>query len=362
MGGHPFGDLWNGTYTDHFSHMNSARLFMRVGSEIWQRPIREMLPALDQATRQSLPEDLRTPKPDFYQVPGWRADKPVVVSWSQNPRNYPPGNFLLVAPIAAAYHFTELPAYAANRLLIALFLILAHVAFFLAFRELLSSRRHDLVALLSVAGLYGHGLFWTMQGFYDLAAAVPLFFCARFLARGRGVEAVFCFSAAFFLHFRALFLSPWALYGGWLALRDPGLRAREVRPWLLVLASGILGLSALYPFLLLQSAFARLEANTPLHADSPCFSPAIAVAFGALLVSCGVVLARAKAWLDLAILGVMSVLIMALRQAYEWHPLILYSWLAGPVPAVIEQRRMIRWVRLAFLAGATVLIFWNHRY
>ena len=197
MGGHPFGDLWNGTYTDHFSHMNSARLFMRVGSEIWQRPIREMLPALDQATRQSLPEDLRTPKPDFYQVPGWRVDKPVVVSWSQNPRNYPPGNFLLVAPIAAAYHFTELPAYAANRLLIALFLILAHVAFFLAFRELLSSRRHDLVALLSVAGLYGHGLFWTMQGFYDLAAAVPLFFCARFLARGRGVEAVFCFSAAF---------------------------------------------------------------------------------------------------------------------------------------------------------------------
>ena len=38
---HPWGDMSAGTFTDHLSHMNAARLFPRVGCDLWRVPIDE---------------------------------------------------------------------------------------------------------------------------------------------------------------------------------------------------------------------------------------------------------------------------------------------------------------------------------
>ena len=44
--GHPWADLSNGVYTDHFSHMNTARVFPRVGRDLWRKPIAEQFRTL----------------------------------------------------------------------------------------------------------------------------------------------------------------------------------------------------------------------------------------------------------------------------------------------------------------------------
>src|SRR5581483_8702001 len=40
---HPYGDLDGGVFTDQFSHMNTARLFVAVGPAIWQQPLRDLV-------------------------------------------------------------------------------------------------------------------------------------------------------------------------------------------------------------------------------------------------------------------------------------------------------------------------------
>src|SRR6266516_4172334 len=39
---HPCGDLSEGYYSDHFSHLNTVRLFFKVGTAIYKRPTREL--------------------------------------------------------------------------------------------------------------------------------------------------------------------------------------------------------------------------------------------------------------------------------------------------------------------------------
>src|ERR1700758_5267618 len=59
---HPFGDLSGGGFSDHFSHMNAARLFCRVGLDIWRRPIKSQLPEVTPEEKSRLPADLQDPE------------------------------------------------------------------------------------------------------------------------------------------------------------------------------------------------------------------------------------------------------------------------------------------------------------
>jgi hypothetical protein len=370
LAGHPLGDLSNGSYTDHPSHMNTGRVFPRVGTALWTQPVAKLFPEMSAEERARLPADLHNDRPEYFRVPGWPADKPLVVGWSHNPRNYPPGNMLLVAPVAAAYHFTGLSFRAANRLIIATYVVLAHLAFLLLVR---ASRPGDRdgdrdharlgAAALGVVAFYLYGLYWTLQGFYDLAATVPLMLCAGYLARRRGPEALLCYCLAVFLHFRALFLAPWAVLAAWMVLRDGAagaLRRWRARQWLSLGGSALLAAAALYPFWLLQPAFAHLEYNTPLRSQSANHNAAVVAAFAALVLGCALVFHRARAWLDLAVLAFMTLMIALLHQAYEWHPLVLMAWLGAPV-TVREGVPAVRFARVGYLVGATVLVFFYHR-
>src|SRR5262245_37550598 len=76
----PWGDL-NGEFTDHFSHMNCARLFPRVGIDLWRRPLNQMLRPLTVEEIRRLPFDTQAGASfsgGFYAVPGWPVDKPMM--------------------------------------------------------------------------------------------------------------------------------------------------------------------------------------------------------------------------------------------------------------------------------------------
>ena len=60
---HPFGDLNNGLYTDHFTHMNAARLFPSIGFDLLQKPINTMFRPLTDDEKQLLPSDLQSFQP-----------------------------------------------------------------------------------------------------------------------------------------------------------------------------------------------------------------------------------------------------------------------------------------------------------
>src|SRR5262249_60823531 len=57
---HPWGDLAGGVYSDHFSHMNCARLLPRAGLGLWRQPIDRPPPPLTVAAEAGLPASARS--------------------------------------------------------------------------------------------------------------------------------------------------------------------------------------------------------------------------------------------------------------------------------------------------------------
>jgi hypothetical protein len=212
------GDLSRGWFSDHFSHLHGARAALFGSVNIWREPIREALRPLTAEERASLPPDLGQvaglPASESYRLPGSRADKPVVVSWSHLSRPYPPGDILAVLPVALVYEFTTLSFSAACHLLIWLFVAYAHVALYLLGRVLLSMPRVGL-AVFSVA--YFESIHWALEGFYDVAALIPLAWSALAARRKDWLSSLLGYALALFVHFRALFFLPWALLA-----RGPG--------------------------------------------------------------------------------------------------------------------------------------------
>src|SRR5687768_103769 len=99
---HTFADLSRGNFTDHFSHMNAARVFPRVGLRLWKEGPQKFLRGPRTQEFKRMPADIRVAdKGDIFMLPGLALDKPWVTGWSHNPRLYPPGHLLLFAPAAA---------------------------------------------------------------------------------------------------------------------------------------------------------------------------------------------------------------------------------------------------------------------
>src|ERR1700674_3276113 len=87
---HPWGDLTNGFFTDHFSHMNAARLFPRAGVREWTTPLVRMFPRLSPAERAALPPDVVDCSDGcLFRVDGWPLQKPMQQSWPTVVRFYP---------------------------------------------------------------------------------------------------------------------------------------------------------------------------------------------------------------------------------------------------------------------------------
>jgi hypothetical protein len=319
---HPWADLSRGKYSDHFSHMNATRVFPRVGIDIWRVPMAQAFPRISAEEAAALPRDVSGMIRETFDVPGWPRDKPMVQGWSFIPRLYPPGDMLLVAPIAAAYHHTGLTFAAANRLLVLLFLAGAHVTLFVMLRSALAPSPQPGSRVLFLAVAYTSLVYWALEGFYDVWALAPLVIAAALLARGRGLAALVAYSVAAVLHFRAFMLGPWAIYAAYLALRQ---RPWGRRGWAAIAVIAVLSVASLAPFALVWPTINALPPQGGI--DS---SPKL-VALVLMTAACGAAFAFARAWLDLSVLCWVAVMLYGMRGVYPWYWLFLLPWLVAPV-------------------------------
>jgi hypothetical protein len=334
-------------FSDHFSHMNAARLFPRVGCGLWRTPISEMFGGLDPARASTVPADVRS-QGQLLDVPGWPADKPLVAGWTQIPRPYPPGDMVLVAPIAVLYHFTPLSFAAATHLLVLLFLAVAHVAFFFVWR----SAPRDGAVLYAGAAIvaYLYVDFWTLRGFFDMAAVVPLLLCGRYVAERRWLAVVVSFSTAVSLHFRALYYLPWMLVAAFNIVRSRAWAQWKAREWVALSVAGLVGGAALYALLLVTPALAAMPLENPINPGHIKAVPT--VAFVLVLSLAAAVFARMRAWLDCALLVWLALVLVLTRQVQAWHAFLLLPWIFAPSASTVG-----RVARIQFVATVTLAVF-----
>jgi hypothetical protein len=352
--GHPWGDISRGCFTDHISHMNAARIFPRVGLDLWRVPIAKQFSRLTYDEQQRMPEDVQKGGSDtggVYRIPGWPDDKPLVIGWTGKTRMYPPGDMVLVAPIAALYHYTSLSLTGACRLLIGWYIVLAHVAFYFFFVAFFESRSGG-IEWLAAFLVYSNVMHFTLEGFYDAAAIAPLVLCTRYWTRRRGVAAVLAYCVAAFLHFRAFFLGPWALVAAWTMLRTRFWKHLGWRTLLALAAAAFFGLSSLYTFWLDWPSLREVGEFNPIVLGHYKHNAAMVWNLKVVIVVCAVALLWARAWLDLVMLVWLSVIMFVLKEFAVWHLIIPMAWIAAPA-----RHSYVRAIRLAFLLTVIALVF-----
>jgi hypothetical protein len=351
--GHPWGDISRGRFTDHISHMNAARLFPREGLDLWRVPLAAKLRPLTHAELMRTPADVQLGGSEtggVYEVPGWPEDKPLVIAWTGKTRMYPPGDMVLVAPIAALYHYTDLSLSGACRLLVGWYIVLAHLAlffFFLAFFE----SRGGAIEWLAAFLVYATVMRFTLEGFYDAAAIVPLVLCVRYAARRHGVAALLAYCVAAFVHFRAFFLAPWALLAAWTCVRSRCWRHLGGRRWLALGAAAGFAACALYTFWLDWPSLRVAGEFNPIVLGHYKQNPDLIWTLEIVIVVCAVALLWARAWLDVVMLAWLSLTFFLLREFAGWHLVIPMAWLAAPA-----KPNHVRAIRLAFLMTVAALV------
>ena len=351
---HPWGDLSRGKFTDHFSHMNAARVFPIVGHDLWRIPIAKQFRLLTSDELAKTPADVRSGASltgGVFYVPGWPEDKPLAISWSSKTRMYPPGDMLVVAPIAALYHYTSLSLTGACRMLLGWFLVLAHIALFFFFLTYFEDKRTG-IDWLGCFLVYSQVIYWTLEGFYDPVAMVPMILCARYLARRRGMAAGVAYCAGAFLHFRVFFQAPWALYAAWIMLRDKFWRRIQLRDVLPIAIAAMCAGISLCVFWLDWDSLGNVAINNPLRNAYGAVNKPMIWNFKVVLIACAAALLVARAWFDLISLAWLALILFSLREFYVWHLLISMSWIVAPT-----KRPMVRGVRIAFLFSAITILF-----
>ena len=339
---HPFGDLSNGFFTDHFSHMNDARHFPRAGLRHWTTPLAGMERRLTPTERAALPPDVvDCPDGCLFHVDGWPAQKPMQQSWPFLTRFYPPGDLLLFAPVAALYHLTPIRAATVNRLLVILCLAFAHAGIFVIL-DRVDGLLGALCALLGAGAL----IHWSLEGFYDAAMVLPLLLCDAFVAAGLGAPAFLAFGVAMLLHFRALYYVPWGLVAAALVFRSRApSRKDRVRIGLgtLCLAASLATFALALPGLLGYP----LQLN-PLFLRTAALDRTALLEGAALAVAAAAVFVWARSPLDAGLVAWLAVVLTQVRQNYSWYSVALVPWLCAPAgrPAV----RLARLAVFAFLA------------
>ncbi|PTL82279.1 hypothetical protein [Vitiosangium sp. GDMCC 1.1324] len=352
-----------GYFSDQVSHMSAALLLGECGTRLWSQPAGQLMRRYSTEELRQLPDDLRPhvkPGIDLFVRPGGPLDKPLVLNWPRLPRPYPPGALVLAAPTALAYHFTSLSFSSATRLLDLSYLLYAHVGFFFLLCWLLAGRgQPSALGLLGGLLLYSESIHWALEGFYDVALLAPLALCGHFLFQRRGLAALVCYCAAAFIHYRAYFFAPLALYALYLAARDWKQRPWGARQWLALGAITVLGGASLYTFWLTWPWLTRFPLTNVLQRPE---RPAI---WHVLLTSgmAAAALFYARAWMDLALTGWVAWMSTRIYQTQPWHVLSLLMWLALPVlsarpervPVVRDVRVVLLWVLSVLVYGQTLL-------
>ncbi|MBI3551718.1 MAG: hypothetical protein HY077_04310 [Elusimicrobia bacterium] len=252
-----------GSRSDAPAHVDSTILFFHRGWEVYRQPIGR----LGERSRSELarrytalydwPADGIT---DLLDIPERAGKPPLLVNWSYLPRPYPPGVFLYFLPEALLKESLGLSPKAAATLSLLKLLLAAHALLWLFASVLLEKGQdedaRELAAWIILPLLYLETISWTLHGFYDAAALIPLLLCVRSLRARRGLPGIFWYCASLFLHFRSLWFLPVLAWGVWLFVRNEEYRRLRSKERALAAASlAMLALSfraflLVYPWLM----------------------------------------------------------------------------------------------------------------
>jgi hypothetical protein len=341
--------------------MNTGRLFTSTGIGIWTRPLLDNGRPLTEEERAALPADLAPISPeDMRTLPGWPADKPFFTSWGEHPRFHPPGNMVLTAPVAMLYSWTSLSFSWANKLLILLFLVYAHITIYLLLKPGLALDRVNPIGFLVVFVVYAECVHWALNGFYEPLVIAPLVLCGRYLYERRGLAAFVAYSAAAFMHFRALFLLPLGLYALYMIIDERDWENWKRKQYVGAAAGVFMAGWALFVFVLVWPYLRLLSGNVSVSLVSGSVNTSAAITFSIVMALVAAVFVYARAWLDLAILGCTALILVLLREAYPWDILSLLAWLAPPVVIGRGDRfAAVRDARLVAVFFIAVAVFGN---
>lgn len=352
----PQGDLSRGWFSDHFSHMHACRALLFGGVNLWRTPLRAALAPLTPGERASLPGDLRAiagqPNSESYRLPSSPVSKPVVASWSHLPRPYPPGDLVAVLPAALLYELFDVSFQTASHFLIWLFVLYAHLAVFL-FAKAATARQPS--ALAATVLVYFESIHWALEGFYDVAALIPLSLFGLAVARRQWLWALLAYSVGAFFHFRAFFFGPWALLAAWHLFRSGAWKSWRRREWAMVGATVLFSVAALWSFFAVAPALPAFPLDNPV-AWSAGWQGRIGLV--ALMLAGTFVFGLARSWPDTLIAVWIFVMVVSLRQAFAWHALLLLPWLVIRDPSVDDHRTAVTDVtRLGMVIAVSVLVF-----
>ncbi len=355
---HPSGDLSQGAYTDHFSHMNAARLFPRVGLQIWQRPTRDLVVPLRPEEVSQLPSDLRPfagPGGGVFRVPGWPLNKAFISSWTQYPRPYPPGDMVLVAPIAIAYHFSSLTFTQVNRILIIYFLLLAHISVFFVLLLFWPGEPRRIIGPLGIFIAYSELIHWSLEGFYDVALLAPITLAAMLLKAKRNLAALVAYCASTFIHYRAFFFAPLSIYAAYSILKNGDWRRWRAREIIAIAVAVLLGGTSLYTFGLLRPWFSQVQITNPVRLAPN--NPAL-IEFVVVILIVALFLLSARAWFDTVMLFWMSIMWIQTPYTWYWYMLAMLPWLTMEMLDMKKPEAIptVRSARLIFVIVVSILV------
>jgi hypothetical protein len=360
----PWDTLFGGG--DHWSHLGCAELFLHHGFGLWDHlPNAYCTGKLPPAETAAFLKETGCQEFELCKLPDHPELRPFCVNWQWlSPQAYPPGLILYSLPQAWLYQHTRLSFHALNVLTIWEYLAAAHLLLFALYRLLFAPRwRDDLPGgaqwepgsgwlRLGLFGLlYFFVIKFTLNGFYDPLAVFAVFVGIYQLAKRRPVDSLLWLSAAFFLHYRALWYAPLLAVAGLRAL--PVLWASPRRyAFKFALSSAMLLLFAyslflIYPFL---RGFPDTNPVALKHASLWATKE-----WDLLFPLAGVFLylAWGRHWLVLVTMLWQLAIVSTTPQIMDWHALFLLPMLG--VARLDEDRGVMLAAVVFFLVEAYVI-------
>jgi hypothetical protein len=359
----PHGTLLN--YEDQFSHVGMARAFIQHGFDIYRLPEAAFCKNPPTPEAVAWGERAGCPPGDLCDIEDDRGAPAACVGWQEYPHPYPPGAMISMVPEALVARFTRLSPRVLSGVVVLKYLVTTHIFLWALYRVVFARQRDPRRGPVAwtwanpwlrwtVFGLLSlETLKWTLTGFYDPLAILPILLGIHFLRERSYASAFAAMSCALFMHFRALWYLPLLGYAalGILRRREwqrPGWTATKV------LAGLAMSGASLYVFYLLRHAVTGFPLTNPVLYSR---FDAQKGAYWDMAVPCALILAyllSARHWLLFATVAWQLFVVAATPQTMNWHAMFLLP-LFGV--ATIQRGSGPAIAATAIVAIETVVIF-----
>ncbi len=200
-------------WTDNISNITSSWIFLHHGLGIYGYGISDFTDGPAQPSDFEKRWSLDLPDDVFFKDVR-DSSQANYVAWPNASRPYPPGAFLIYAPISFLTYVLnwgyQWPAY----LLAFIFLIFSHFGF-LKFSQILDEvfpnpQSKSIAVCLNVLRFYFYleMIMWALQGQYQVCMVWPLLESFLRLKNQNYIQGIFWFSVAFFIHLHSIMYAP----------------------------------------------------------------------------------------------------------------------------------------------------------